>query len=162
MNRIIQYAIHTDGFVVSRVGSELAWPILDWDGMLPENGFKAEHYLDRVPVLDVRHEWSLLKWTRKVPISAKNLHRQFWGFPLLKSSQERHMKRKPLYYDCGICGHFHPWDWRGDCREDANRLTYDQLDEKHGIDGFEIRSMADRVEADAYESAFGGSIPHCP
>ena len=36
------------------------------------------------------------------------------------------------YHDCGICGHYHPIAWDDDCRDDANRFTADQLDEKHG------------------------------
>jgi hypothetical protein len=38
----------------------------------------------------------------------------------------------PVYYDCGICGHFHPIAWNGDCRDDANRFTHDDLETKHG------------------------------
>jgi hypothetical protein len=55
---------------------------------------------------------------------------------------------KPRYYDCGICGHNHPWDWDGDCREDANRFTDMELDAKHGQDGYELASMDERVAAD--------------
>jgi hypothetical protein len=55
---------------------------------------------------------------------------------------------EPIYYDCGICGHFHPWNWNGDCRDDANRLTYNDLDELHGGNGYVIRTMAERVAAD--------------
>lgn len=54
----------------------------------------------------------------------------------------------PVYYECEICGHCHPWSWNGDCRDDANRFTGDQLDEKHGQDGYELRSMDERVAAD--------------
>lgn len=60
---------------------------------------------------------------------------------------------KPVYYECGICDHCHPWDWNGDCRDDANRLTCDHLDDKHGQDGYELRSMNERVEADSERHA---------
>ena len=46
-----------------------------------------------------------------------------------------------IYYECGICDCYHPWEWDGDCREDANRLTDLPYDA-------EIRSMEDRMEAD--------------
>jgi len=44
------------------------------------------------------------------------------------------MKRFSLsatYYDCGICGQYHPIEWNGDCREDASRFTLDELDSEH-------------------------------
>lgn len=58
---------------------------------------------------------------------------------------------KPRFYECGICGHCHPWDWNADCRDDANRFTNDQLEAKHGEEGkdFELLSWEDRVAADA-------------
>lgn len=39
---------------------------------------------------------------------------------------------KPKFYECGICGHYHPAGWNGDCREDANRFTQSDLDDKYG------------------------------
>lgn len=44
--------------------------------------------------------------------------------------------KPPQFYDCGICGHYHPINWDGDCRDDANRFTTDQLDEKYGVGEF--------------------------
>ena len=41
----------------------------------------------------------------------------------------------PAYYDCGICGHWHPLMWDGDCREDAYRFTTDEIEAKHGQEG---------------------------
>lgn len=32
-----------------------------------------------------------------------------------------------IFYECGICDHIHPITFDGDCRDDANRLTLDQL-----------------------------------
>lgn len=54
---------------------------------------------------------------------------------------------KPVYYECEICGHIHPWDWDGDCRDNENRFTDDQLVQRHGHD-WELRSMSDWVAAD--------------
>lgn len=44
----------------------------------------------------------------------------------------------PSYYECGICGHYHPLEWNGDCRDDSNRFTQDELTEKHGMDWTEV------------------------
>ncbi len=56
-----------------------------------------------------------------------------------------------IYYDCEICSHFHPWDWNGDCRDNKNRLTYDDLDERHGENNYKVLSWVDRIEADQKE-----------
>lgn len=44
---------------------------------------------------------------------------------------------RPKYYRCGICDHWHSAEWNGDCREDENRFFIDQIDEKHGEDGWD-------------------------
>jgi hypothetical protein len=37
---------------------------------------------------------------------------------------------KPRFYQCDICGYYHPWGFDGDCRAGApSRLNYDQLPE---------------------------------
>jgi len=84
--RNITYAIDLEtGLVVSRVGSELAWPILDYEGMLPENNYAMNYCLEKISVSSVAgYYWSLLKWTRKIPLEIKNIHRRFWGFKELK------------------------------------------------------------------------------
>jgi hypothetical protein len=59
------------------------------------------------------------------------------------------MMPKAKFYACGICDHCHLWDWHGDCRrDDANRFTCQQLEEKYGEDGFELRTMEERVAGD--------------
>jgi len=77
----ITYAIDQEtGLVVSRVESELAWPILDYDNMLPENGYTMNYHLEKMNVLEMAgYTWDLLKWTKKIPVEIKNLHRIFWG-----------------------------------------------------------------------------------
>lgn len=50
---------------------------------------------------------------------------------------DAHPPRLPKFYECGICGHCHPIEWNGDCREDANRFTNQQLDDKYGQNGWE-------------------------
>ncbi len=83
--KTITYAIDLDtGLVVSRVGSELAWPILDYKGMNSENNFKMNYRLDKIPISTAFYYWAKLKHTRKIPIEIKNIHRRFWGFKELK------------------------------------------------------------------------------
>jgi epoxyqueuosine reductase QueG len=58
---------------------------------------------------------------------------------------------KHLIYECGICGSWHPWDWDGDCREDANRYAnYEDYAERNTIseDDVEERTWEERCEAD--------------
>jgi len=50
---------------------------------------------------------------------------------------------KPIYYECGICGHYHPIEWNGDCRDDANRYTQSQLDDEYGQEGWDEVPMPD-------------------
>jgi hypothetical protein len=54
-------------------------------------------------------------------------------------------------YECGICGLYHKWEYRGDCRDNANRFVPDEYAIRLGIDEWEldIRSWEERVEADA-------------
>lgn len=40
------------------------------------------------------------------------------------------------YYECGICNHHHSVKWDGDCRDNANRFTCEQLDAYHGPHGW--------------------------
>ncbi len=82
----ITYAIDQEmGLVISRVGSELAWPILGYDNMRPENNYTMNYYLEKMSVFSVvGRAWDNLKWTKKIPQSIKNLHRKFWGMEELK------------------------------------------------------------------------------
>lgn len=80
MIKNITYAIHSDGYVISRVGSDVAWPILDYDGMKPENNFAMKYFLEKMSVHAISREWDSLKWTKKIPVEVKNYHREFWGF----------------------------------------------------------------------------------
>jgi hypothetical protein len=47
----------------------------------------------------------------------------------------------PAYYNCGICDHWHAEDFNGDCRADDARFYTSDLDEKHGVDGWESVGM---------------------
>ena len=50
---------------------------------------------------------------------------------------------KPVYYECGICGYAHPWEWNGDCREDAARFICDPWS-----NDYELRTMDERIAED--------------
>ncbi len=52
------------------------------------------------------------------------------------------------YYECGICDHLHPWDWSGDCRDDANRHTADVIHDGDTIETMEARLVADGCGAE--------------
>ena len=93
MRRTIQYAIYASEesplLLISRVGSEVAWPVLDYEAMEPENNFELTYKLKKFSVHALAGEhWDLLVWTRKVPTWLKNTHREFWGFPPLKERNE--------------------------------------------------------------------------
>jgi len=58
---------------------------------------------------------------------------------------------KTKIYECGICGCYHPWEWDGDCRDDANRIASpEEYAKQLGVDpwAIEVMSMDDRIEAD--------------
>jgi hypothetical protein len=107
MNKI-QYAIHRqEGHVISRVGNELAWPILDYEAIGQGGNYNKplQYNLEKVPLHSIGKEWQLLTWTRYVPTEVKNHHRQFWGMKAIpveappktiKELCERHKTR--FYY----------------------------------------------------------------
>lgn len=47
------------------------------------------------------------------------------------------------FYECDICGAIHPWEFNGDCRDDANRLNLEDIGS-----GDELLSMKERIAAD--------------
>lgn len=94
MNRIITYCIDQDGIVYSRVASEVAIPVLDYEAIgNGGNGFEKGDFrgpmlynLEKFPVHSLSHGWAGLKWTKKIPVKLKNKHRKFWGMPPLKGA----------------------------------------------------------------------------
>jgi len=98
MNRIITYGIEPDGTVISRVDSEIAFPVLDFaaigqggDGFQPGDFRGPERYsLKKSPVHPYFREgdvtYAEVRWTKKIPIPVKNLHRKFWGMRPLKAN----------------------------------------------------------------------------
>lgn len=53
---------------------------------------------------------------------------------------------KVQYIECGCCGHFHTPQFQGDCRNDSNRFTADQLDTKHGANGWDFLDIEAQME----------------
>ena len=83
--KTIQYGIDTEtGLIWSRVDNKVAIPILNYDGMRAENNYCMSYFLEKMDVLQAIPTISYIKWTRKIPTEIKNIHRVFWGFPLLK------------------------------------------------------------------------------
>jgi hypothetical protein len=84
--RTIQYAFdYETGQIWSRVDGEVAVPILDFENMTPENKFKMNYFLEKVSVFEALPNAPQLKWTKKIPIEIKNMHRKFWGMTPLKN-----------------------------------------------------------------------------
>lgn len=85
--RIITFAYHKDdGLVVSRVGSEIAVPVLEFEKIGQDGDFTGpmEYHLEKFPVHSIGgRDWPRYKWTKKIPLELKNRHRAFWGFPAL-------------------------------------------------------------------------------
>lgn len=56
----------------------------------------------------------------------------------------------PIIYECDICSQYHPWEWEGDCRDDANRFSPDEYAARLGVDEFDldIRTFDGRIDAD--------------
>lgn len=83
-NRTIQYAIDKNtGLVFSSVDGKVAIPVLDFEHMKPENNFETKYNLEIFSVYDAYQGTDLI-WTRKIPNSLKNVHREFWGMKPLK------------------------------------------------------------------------------
>jgi len=80
MNRTIRYGIDCEtGLVWSRVGSQVALPVLQYDQMLPENNFQTQYALEKMDVIEVVGSYGLVQWARIIPTQIKNIHREFWG-----------------------------------------------------------------------------------
>lgn len=90
--RTIMYGIDRNtGLVWSRVGSEVAVPILQYDKMTPENNFQPTYELEKMDVIQTAGQaYNSVKWTRKIPVELKNRHRKFWGMKELPQKAETH------------------------------------------------------------------------
>ena len=78
----IRYGIDTSsGMIWSRVGSQVAIPILQPENMTSKNSFKPVFELDVFELDELAGSLSLIKWTQKIPNKIKNYHRDYWGMP---------------------------------------------------------------------------------
>jgi len=102
----ITYAITEEGLVYSRVGREIAVPVLDFTG-IGQGGVEKDtgktfvagdfhgpmnYELQKFPLHDGL-QGVILRWTKKIHISEKNKHRKFWGLPPLKPVNDAELKR---------------------------------------------------------------------
>lgn len=94
--KTITYGIDLDtGLVFSRLEGDptvgdmkIAVPVLQYE-RIGENGDftkPLEYRLERMSTTALIH--ARLRWTRKIPLDAKNLHREFWGLQPLKPARE--------------------------------------------------------------------------
>ena len=49
------------------------------------------------------------------------------------------------FIECGCCGHFHPIEFQGDCRDDSNRFNFMDLEEM-GVNLQEIIYLDEQEE----------------
>lgn len=87
-SKTIEYAIDlgTDQ-VVSRVGDEFLWPVLDFEKIGQDGNFNKPftYTLTKMSGRDCLYSWSRnCIHTKQIPLTTKNEHRALWGFPLLK------------------------------------------------------------------------------
>jgi hypothetical protein len=83
------------GQVVSCVGSEIYWPVIDYDSATPENSFTLAYHWEKLPIASLMPaEWNSLRWTKKVSLETKNFHRQLWGMKPLKPKAPRATQRR--------------------------------------------------------------------
>jgi hypothetical protein len=69
--------------VWSRVNSEIAIPVLNFEAMMPENNFAAHYNLEKFNAIDICRNLVNVIRTRKIPINIKNHHRKFWEMKLI-------------------------------------------------------------------------------
>ena len=83
--RTIQYAIDKEtGLTVSRRGSQIAIPILEYSNMIGQNHYQTTYILETCGIFSFGEEFNRFAWTRKIPVEIKNIHRKFWGMKPLK------------------------------------------------------------------------------
>jgi hypothetical protein len=83
----ITYAVEKEtGLVISRVGSELCIPVMDFEGIGKGGDYTKpiEYTPQKFPLSALNWTYQNYRWTKKIPIEIKNLHREFWGFKPLK------------------------------------------------------------------------------
>ena len=83
--RNIQYAIEMEtGLIISKVDRRIYHPVLDFDGMKPENNWRMVYNYEEMSFEVLFGVYHYYKWTRKIPKEIKNFHRKYWRFKELK------------------------------------------------------------------------------
>ncbi len=82
--RTIKYGIDMEtGYAVSQMGDEVAYAVLDYDKTEPAKSGWSEQpmpqHLEKTKIWYVAGWLGQIRWTRAVPLQAKNMHRRFWG-----------------------------------------------------------------------------------
>jgi hypothetical protein len=55
-----------------------------------------------------------------------------------------------LFVECGSCGHYHRPEFAGDCRDNDNRFTTDQVEAEVGIDwGDWVLALEEQMKSSA-------------
>lgn len=55
------------------------------------------------------------------------------------------MSEKIVYDECGGCGHFHLPSFSGDCRDNDNRFSAEDLDLMHGEGGWDYVELEEQM-----------------
>jgi hypothetical protein len=105
MIRTIMYGFEPEGSVISRVGREIAFPVLDFDAIGGGgDGYKPgdftgplRYHLEKSAIgpyfRSENYTYADVMWTRgfgnthgtpAIPLEVRNEHRKFWGFKPLK------------------------------------------------------------------------------
>lgn len=90
--RRVEFKLDTQtGQLVSRCGSEFAWPILEYEKIGQDGDFSKPltYKLEKIPVLRISaHDWEGLVpiGPGKLTPTQKNPHREFWGLKPLKET----------------------------------------------------------------------------
>lgn len=78
----LTFAINREtGYIVSRLESDVAWPILNYAAIGEGGNYNApfKYYLESCNVHQIGAEYKYLHWTKKVPVPLKEFHREFWS-----------------------------------------------------------------------------------
>lgn len=86
----ITYGVGNDSFY-SRCGDRVALFELDYNNMKPENNFESSYKITDYNIFDLHSsEFDNIRWTKKIPLSIKNMFRKYFGM--------QELKMKPSYY----------------------------------------------------------------
>lgn len=79
----ITYGFNDDG-VYARLGDRIAFTVLNYAEMSPENGFAADYSIEDDSAFSVLQHSDEIFWTKKIPTAVKNAFRTHFGLKPLK------------------------------------------------------------------------------